>query len=87
MHRELDQLVVDPGQAGQPARIDPKARQIRAFAVAMVKSSVPRGDQSSSRMFDVAMTTDRIIHSVPSPLASTIDTESRRHAQRQSSVR
>ena len=45
----------------------PKPQQISAFDVAMVKSSVPRGENSSKSVFDTASTIARPIHGAGRP--------------------
>ena len=40
----------------------PKAQQMSAFAVAMVKSSVPRGETSSSTVLDTEIATASASH-------------------------
>src|SRR3569832_566589 len=59
---------------------------MRAFAVAITKSSVPRGDQSSNREFDTAMVTARPNHAPPGELAPTSATQNTRPPMKPVSV-
>jgi hypothetical protein len=47
----------------------PNAQQMSAFALAIVKSSVPRGENSSRSVFENAIAIASAIHAGPRPLA------------------
>ena len=63
----------------------PNAQQMSAFAVAIVKSSVPRGEKSSKNVFESETATASAIHTGGRPLAKTsptqIASDARKHAQ------
>ena len=49
----------------------PKTRQMSALPVAMKKSSVPRGEKSSSVVFEIEMTTASASHGAGRPFAAS----------------
>jgi hypothetical protein len=53
----------------------PNYQQMSALAVAMVKSSVPRGEYSSSSEFEIASASESTSHGVASPFAVTTHTQ------------
>ena len=65
-------MVRDLSTRDQDGSMVPNARQINALAVAIKKSSVPRGENSSVSVLAIAMTIARPIHAGGSACPMTI---------------
>ena len=73
--------IVTTDQDGPATTSSPYSQQIRAITVAMVKSSVPRGEQNPTKGFTTAMWIARPHHAGECPLVQTMRVFSRKAAR------